>query len=59
MHDTVFGPVITSSKLVTLDKLPLYKSEDANHYDFHYRLCMLADIDNKGALDRFELAKVA
>ena len=59
MHDTIFGPMTISSKLVTLNKLPLYNPDDEDHYDFHLRLCMLADIDDKGALDRFELAKVS
>ena len=58
MRDNIFGPVTTNSKIVTLGKLPTYKPDDENHYDFHLRLCMLADIDDKGALDRFELTKV-
>ena len=58
MLDSIFGLVTTVSKLVTLDKLPVYNPEEENHYDFHLRLCMLADIDDKGTLDRFELAKV-
>ncbi len=58
MHEVKFGFVNIFSKLVTLGKLPAYNPDDENQYDFHLRLCMLADIDDKGALERFELAKV-
>ena len=58
MHEVKFGFVNIFSKLVTLDKMPAYNPDNENQYDFHLKLCMLADINNKGALDRFELTKV-
>ena len=58
MHD--YGIIETKcySKVVTLADLPEYNPDSENQYDFHLKLCMLADLENDGTLCRFELARV-